>query len=215
MLGLVEASAVRWEPSDALLEQAICVAIECAKRDSLLPEGTRVAIRELLRWGGFKPTGRSKPASEYLANAAKAADDSFPHISNLVDINNLVSLQTGWPCSIVDLELARAKAIEVRLGRKGETYVFNSAGQFIDLAGLICLANVHGDPIANPVKDSMKTKVRESTSRVLFVTYASKRIASKSDVMQVLEHVGQLLRQHAGAGAVESQCLATAISERR
>src|SRR5687767_3478570 len=34
-------------------------------------EGLRVAIREMLRATGFKPTGRSKPASEYLLRAAQ------------------------------------------------------------------------------------------------------------------------------------------------
>src|SRR5262245_13146155 len=29
-------------------------------------DGVREAVRQLLRHGGFKPTGRSKPASEYL-----------------------------------------------------------------------------------------------------------------------------------------------------
>ena len=31
----------------------------------------RSAVRDLLRHGGFKPTGRSKPASEYLLRAAR------------------------------------------------------------------------------------------------------------------------------------------------
>ncbi len=33
-------------------------------------EETRRAVRDLLRHGGYKPTGRGKPASEYLVRAA-------------------------------------------------------------------------------------------------------------------------------------------------
>jgi DNA/RNA-binding domain of Phe-tRNA-synthetase-like protein len=167
----------------------------------------RAAIRDLLRQGGFKPTGRSKPASEYLA---KAALESFPRISNLVDINNLVSLQTGWPCSILDLDLVGSDTIEVRFGRKDEAYVFNSAGQSIDVAGLICLARVNGEPIANPVKDSMATKVREGTTRALLAAYTSRRVTSETEVRTVLERVEGLLRQHAGATSTDTQCLTTA-----
>src|SRR5205823_2581845 len=35
-------------------------------------DAVREAVRQLLRHGGFKPTGRSKPASEYLLRAVGA-----------------------------------------------------------------------------------------------------------------------------------------------
>ncbi len=34
-------------------------------------DDVRSAVRDLIRHGGFKPTGRSKPASEYLLKAAR------------------------------------------------------------------------------------------------------------------------------------------------
>ena len=34
-------------------------------------DAVREAVRALLRHGGFKPTGRSKPASEYLLRAVR------------------------------------------------------------------------------------------------------------------------------------------------
>src|SRR3984893_1939628 len=34
-------------------------------------DAVREAVRALLRHGGFKPTGRSKPASEYLLKAVR------------------------------------------------------------------------------------------------------------------------------------------------
>ncbi len=204
LVGLVQAEGVRWAASDDALEHAIAEALDRAGKEPCPPEAVRTAIRDLLRRGGFKPTGRSKPASEYLA---KAAIESFPRISNLVDINNLVSLQTGWPCSILDLDLVGSDTIEVRFGRKDETYVFNSAGQSIDVAGLICLARVNGEPIANPVKDSMATKVRESTTRALLATYTSRRVTTESEVRTVLERVTGLLRQHAGATSTDTRSL--------
>jgi DNA/RNA-binding domain of Phe-tRNA-synthetase-like protein len=207
LVGLVQAEGVRWTASDDSLGHAIVGAVDQARKEPWPPEAVRGAIRDLLRRGGFKPTGRSKPASEYLA---KAAIESFPRISNLVDINNLVSLQTGWPCSILDLGLVGADEIEVRFGRKDETYVFNSAGQSIDVAGLICLARVNGEPIANPVKDSMATKVREGTTRALLATYTSRRVTGESEVRTILERVAGLLRQHAGATSTDARCLTAA-----
>ncbi|MCL2823622.1 MAG: phenylalanine--tRNA ligase beta subunit-related protein [Polyangiaceae bacterium] len=199
IVGFVEAVGVRWSSTGGSLESAVNAVVDRVKGGSFPSGDVRKAIRDLLRTGGFKPTGRSKPASEYLSQVAL---ESFPRISNLVDINNVVSLETGWPCSIVDLDLVGDGGLEVRLGRRGESYVFNGAGQFIDLGGLICLAKVDGEAIANPVKDSMATKARESTSRVLFVTYTSRKIADSRSVQVVLERVGMLLREHAGAQSV-------------
>ncbi len=208
LLGFVLAEEVTTAPSDDGLLAAIEEAVRRACSQPWPPEDVRAAIRDLLRVGGFKPTGRSKPASEYLA---KAASESFPRINNLVDINNLVSLRTGWPCSILDVDLACPKGteiLEVRFGSKDEAYVFNSAGQSIDVSGLVCLARVGGEPIANAVKDSMSTKTRDASTRVLFVTYASRRIAAEADVLVTLAQVEELLRRHAGATSTESFCLA-------
>jgi DNA/RNA-binding domain of Phe-tRNA-synthetase-like protein len=206
-MGFALAEGVRATPSDDGLLAAIDDAVKLAGSQPWPPEEIRTAIRDLLRVGGFKPTGRSKPASEYLAKAS----ESFPRINNLVDVNNLVSLRTGWPCSIIDLDLAcptGTESLEVRFGSKDEAYVFNSAGQSIDVSGLLCLARVGGEPIANAVKDSMSTKTRDSSTRVLLVTYTSRRVAAEADVLAALARVEELLRRHAGATSTESFCLA-------
>ena len=46
------------------------------------------------------------------------------------------------------------------------SYVFNAAGQEIELRGLICLFDSEG-PCANPVKDAQRTKTGEATTRTL------------------------------------------------
>ncbi len=51
-------------------------------------EKRRAACRDILRNGGYKPTGRGKPASEYLLGAAK--ESVFPRVSAPVDVNNLI-----------------------------------------------------------------------------------------------------------------------------
>lgn len=198
IVGLVQAEGVRVAESGDALLGAVAEAVERAKAaPSWPPEPVRAGIRDLLRRGGFKPTGRSKPASEYLAKAA--LEGSFPSINNLVDINNLVSLRTGWPCSIIDIDRAcpSGEILEVRYGRAGETFVFNAAGQSIDVAGLVCLARAGGEAIANPVKDSMATKTCESTSRVLLVAYVSTEVSTPERVRDELLEVQSLFEQHA------------------
>src|SRR4051812_13679393 len=57
-------------------------------------------VRDLLRHGGYKPTGRGKPASEYLL---KAAAEGMTSINAAVDACNVASLHSGIPISVVDL----------------------------------------------------------------------------------------------------------------
>src|SRR5436309_2679759 len=52
----------------------------------------REAVRALLRHGGFKPTGRSKPASEYLLRAS--GEGTLAPINLAVDACNIASLHS-------------------------------------------------------------------------------------------------------------------------
>ncbi len=122
------------------------------------------AIRDLLlRHGGYKPTGRGKPASEYLVRAA--AEGKLGPINAAVDVGNAVSLHSGLPISVVDVDRWRAP-VRVDIAPPGARYVFNSAGQEIDLQGLLCLFDAEG-PCANAVKDSERTKTSDATTTTL------------------------------------------------
>src|SRR5437660_10198133 len=65
----------------------------------------REAVRALLRHGGFKPTGRSKPASEYLIRAV--TEKALGTINLCVDVCNIVSVHSGLPISVVDFDRTR------------------------------------------------------------------------------------------------------------
>src|SRR6187399_2457493 len=98
-------------------------------------DSVREAVRALLRHGGFKPTGRSKPASEYLVKAVR--EGTLSSINLAVDTCNVVSLYSGLPISVVDLDKAAAP-FRVGIAQAGSSYVFNASGQIIDVAGLLC-----------------------------------------------------------------------------
>lgn len=129
-------------------------------------EQVRGDVRDLLRHGGYKPTGRGKPASEYLARAA--GEGALASINVAVDACNVASLHSGLPISVIDLDRA---ALPVSIRTAGvETYVFNASGQVIDVAGLVCLCDALG-PCANAVKDSQRTKTHAGTRRTLSVVW--------------------------------------------
>jgi DNA/RNA-binding domain of Phe-tRNA-synthetase-like protein len=158
----------------------------------------------MLRAGGFKPSGRSKPASEYLAQAAR--EDRFPFINNLVDINNYISLCSGLPASLLDLGVT-TETMLLRFGREGEKYIFNEAGQRIDLNGLICLcrdAGAASDPLGNPVKDSMEAKLKTGTQAVVGVVFAPADFVEETQLKSFLSDFEELLRLYGQCRFTES-----------
>jgi DNA/RNA-binding domain of Phe-tRNA-synthetase-like protein len=135
-----------------------------------IPEEAKKAIRSLLRFGGYKPSGRGRPASESLVKALN--DGRFPTIHPLVDFFNGLSVQSGLPISVLDADLVQGDW-SFRVGDAGESYVFNPSGQELKVEGLLLLADRDG-PIGSPVKDSQRTKVKVDTGRFLVVVWGAK-----------------------------------------
>jgi DNA/RNA-binding domain of Phe-tRNA-synthetase-like protein len=130
-------------------------------------EAVRAAVRDALRHGGYKPTGRGKPAAEYLVGAAESG--RLGSINLAVDACNAVSLHSGLPITVVDL--ARASApFRIATAGPAARYAFNPSGQEIDLAGLVCLYDSDG-PCGNAVKDAQRTKTDEATERTVSIVW--------------------------------------------
>jgi DNA/RNA-binding domain of Phe-tRNA-synthetase-like protein len=174
ILGFVVAEGVRCDRTPPELTAALDEAIVSAAQtsDAALDE-RRAACRNLLRNGRYKPTGRGKPASEYLLRAARQG--AFPRVNGPVDANNLVSLKHGIAISLWDLDLAPGERFEFCLGAPGDTYVFNPSGQVLKLDDLVCGYAVDEGggrtPIVNPVKDSLATKTTPQSRRIAACLY--------------------------------------------
>ena len=162
-------------------------------------EELRSAVRDMLRHGGYKPTGRGKPASEYLVRTAE--EGGIRSINMPVDACNVVSLHSGLPITVVDTDLARAP-YRIAIAPADSTYVFNPTGQEIDVSGLVCLFDAQG-PCGNAVKDSQRTKTRDETTHTLSVIWGVK------DFEQQLEAAYNWyveLLQRAGAKVLRIAC---------
>lgn len=133
-------------------------------------EELRTAVRDMLRHGGYKPTGRGKPASEYLVRAAE--EGGLRSINAVVDACNVVSLHSGFPISVVDVGRAHPP-FHIAIAPVGEKYIFNATGQEIDVGGLVCLFDAEG-PCGNAVKDSQRTKTNDETRETLSVVWGVK-----------------------------------------
>jgi DNA/RNA-binding domain of Phe-tRNA-synthetase-like protein len=146
---------------------------ELLKLDATAPlhsdDSIRDAVRQLLRHGGFKAAGRSKPASEYLMRSA--GEGKLTSINLAVDACNVVALHSGLPISVVDLDRSPSP-YRVGLAPESASYVFNASGQAIDLSGLLCLFDAEG-PCGNAVKDAQRTKTTPQTRRTLSLIWGT------------------------------------------
>ena len=174
IFGLIWAEGIRpsTTPSDppAFLEPLLRAASDTG--EEYVPLEVRQRVRKMLRHGKYKPSGRSKPASEFLLRAALS--ELFPLVNGPVDVNNAVSLESGFPGSIFDADIS-GRHLLIRRGFPDEEYVFNPSGQTIDLQDLllVCRKTDTGwEACGNPVKDAMVTKISAGTVNVIAALYA-------------------------------------------
>lgn len=153
----------------------------------------RTEVRTLLRHGGFKPSGRSKPASEYLE--AAHAESRFPRINAAVDACNVASWWSGLPISLIDLDRV-AGDLTIGICPPGTRYVFNPSGQIIDAGGLLAVLDRDG-PTGTPVKDAQRTKTHEGTRTTLAVVWGTRTLAGHT--AQTLRWYRELVVQIPGA----------------
>ncbi len=204
-LAIVELHGVKVGPScEELREQcdeAVRVVVENGWPNM---EVRKKEIRQLLRTGGYKPSGRNKPAQEYLLRSA-TIHNGLPVINNAVDLLNCISLQSGIPISLVALNRIGSNII-FRFGKTGESYVFNAGGQELDVKGLLCLCrNSDGEsvPVGSPVKDSMTAKLLETDHHIMACFYASQSAISYDELHRWALLLGNGALQFCGADSFE------------
>ena len=136
------------------------------------------AARALLRHGGYKPSGRGKPASEHLASVRERGPLS--PINALVDVVNLASLYGALPLSALDADKLTAP-LRVALGDQAHRDVpFNPSGQTIDMRQLLALHDAQG-PTGTPVKDAQRSKTDAQTRRALIVIWGDQEASWRAD----------------------------------
>lgn len=148
-----------------------------------------------------KDPARYRPSAEALLRRVKQGKGLY-RINSVVDINNLVSLETGISIGAYDADRLRPPVL-FRPGAAGETYEGIGRGP-INLEGLPLFADGDG-PFGNPTGDSARTAVTGATRRLLMVLIVFDR--AETDLDAALDRARELLRRHAGATAIETRVL--------
>jgi DNA/RNA-binding domain of Phe-tRNA-synthetase-like protein len=199
-LGVVEADNVRF----ALVDESLAALMDdvCGRkrRESTLEsladaEATR-AVRAMFRAWGIDPS-KYRPSSEALLRRVVQSKGLY-RVSNLVDVGNLGSIETGWPYGCYDRSRV-APPIVFRHGAPGEAYE-GIGKRTWHLEGRPVLADAQG-PFGSPISDSTRSMIAESAHDVLVVIYAPSG-ASKASLETAMTRLADRLSQFAAARAV-------------
>jgi DNA/RNA-binding domain of Phe-tRNA-synthetase-like protein len=170
-LGTIEADAVRVAPSDQALAQLMDEVCERKRREftleSLADSKPVRDVRAMFREWGMDPS-KYRPASEALLRRVVQGKGLY-RVSNVVDIGNLGSIETGWPFGCYDRSRIQ-QSIEFRHGVAGESYE-GIGKQTWHLQGRPLLADSQG-PFGSPISDSTRSMITESARDILIVLYA-------------------------------------------
>src|SRR5215510_4249781 len=170
-LGVLEMDGLRvTESSDELKGLLNNLAGEFATRykDAALGEIDTVRkIRAIFHRSGLDPT-RYRPSSESLLRRAVKAKGLY-FINSVVDLINYFSLKMLCPMGLFDADLLKPPFIW-RPGREGEAYEGIGRDR-LNLVNFPLLADSDG-PFGSLVSDSMRTRVTETCTRILWFTFA-------------------------------------------
>ncbi len=124
-------------------------------------------IRAIFHRSGLDPT-RYRPSSESLLRRAVKGKGLY-FINSIVDLINYFSLKALWPIGLYDADKLKPP-ITWRVGQEGESYEGIGRDR-LHLAHFPLLVDKEG-PFGSPISDSMRTRVTEACTRILWITFA-------------------------------------------
>lgn len=170
----------------------------CEQRILRLPEPRTVleSPQILATRAGYKALGKDPARYRGSAEALLRriiAGKGLPEINAVVDIINLVSVESRLPIGLYDLAQVRGDIV-FRAGQAGETY--KGIGKYdLNLEGLPIFCDSLG-PHGSPTSDSERTMVTSETKRVLAIIIS---FAGKDGLERWAQRTAELFRTYAAA----------------
>ncbi len=154
------------------------------------------ALRDAYRALGNDPT-RYRGSNEALVRRISQGKELY-RVNTVVDINNLISLNTLNSAGTFDLNQVQPP-ITFRIGQPGEIYSGIGRGE-IKIEGLPVFADQLG-PFGSTTSDSERTMVRLETARILMVVIS---FEGGKGLDAATGFAAMLLEKHAAATGIET-----------
>jgi DNA/RNA-binding domain of Phe-tRNA-synthetase-like protein len=173
--------------------------LKAAEAKAVLETGAILATR-----AGYKALGKDPARYRGSAEALLRrviAGKGLPRINNVVDVINLVSVDSRLPVGLYDLAQVQGDIV-FRAGRAGETY--KGIGKYdLNLEGLPVFCDALG-PHGSPTSDSERTMVTLATKKVVTIIVS---FGGADGLERWAERMSELLKQYAVGRDIEIQII--------
>jgi DNA/RNA-binding domain of Phe-tRNA-synthetase-like protein len=194
-LGCVSARVSVEKHNEALwreIDQHLTHLIATIKSEQINTVPQIAAMRQSYKALGKDPS-RYRGSAEALLRRVFSGKGLY-QINSVVDINNLVSLESLNPAGTYDLEKIMLP-IELRIGTAGESYK-GIGKDLINIESLPVFADSAG-PFGSPTSDSERAMVRLETQKVLMVVFS---FTGPEGLEHWVSRASELLRRYCGEG---------------
>lgn len=196
---ILTGSVLNQPTSDALWAE-INIQIQMLRKywdvDSIKKCDPVFAMRQLYKRLGKDPN-RYRPSSEALMRRILLGKDLY-RINTLVDLVNLLSIQSGLCIGAFDLDRIVGTQIDLGVGRSGEPFEAIGRGS-LNVEGLPVYRDAFA-AIGSPTSDVVRTSIQLETRRLLLVLHSAE---GDQGLDEALEDARRLLCTYAGFRAME------------
>jgi len=202
-LGCVQAQIRAGEAAAALIEEMDA----CEARVLKIPDPRAILDAPALSAtrAGYKALGKDPARYRGSAEALLRrliSGKHFPQINAVVDVINLVSVESRLPIGLYDVANVSGDIV-LRAGRAGETY--KGIGKYdLNLEGLPVFCDATG-PHGSPTSDSERTMVTPATQRVLAIVVS---FGGADTLERWCQHLSTLLQKYAEASETSIEIVA-------
>jgi len=198
-LGVVQAAVTvtqhdknLWREIDACIQKILSGhKLETIPR---IPQIT--ALRDAYKAMGKDP-GRYRGSSEALVRRILQGKGLYK-VNTIVDINNLVSLETLHSVGSYDLSKIKSPVV-FRIGEQGESYK-GIGKDIINIAELPVFADGSG-PFGSPTSDSERAMITTATKEIAMIIIS---FNDDSNLKNSLRRASQLLQRYAAAANIQT-----------
>lgn len=178
---------------EKISELSAVALAQANKRERI--QTTRAAYKAL-----GKDPNRYRCSAEAMCRRI-AKERGLYYINNVVDINNYLSIKSGYSMGTYDLADVQG---EICWRQAAEGTVYQGIGKdAVNIAQLPVLFDDMG-PFGNPTSDSTRAMITEKTQEILMVFYA---FDGDTALAQLLQEAEVLLRKFAAATEIEKYIL--------
>jgi DNA/RNA-binding domain of Phe-tRNA-synthetase-like protein len=199
VLGCVSANVTVEKHNEALwleIDRHLTHLSSTIKPDQINTIPQIAAMRSAYKALGKDPS-RYRGSAEALLRRVLSSKGLY-QINSVVDINNLVSLESLNPAGTYDLDNV-SPPIELRIGAAGESYK-GIGKDLINIESLPVFADDAG-PFGSPTSDSERAMVGLETRKILMVVFS---FTGPEELERWVQRASELLGRYSGAEGIET-----------